>query len=82
MADWFYASRYGYGAGPPCSWQGWLVTIVYLAIAIGSATLLGERNLAAFLGVFVPATLIFLLVAYRTTKGGWKWRWGKDGDTL
>lgn len=82
MADWFYASRYGYGASLPCSWQGWLVTIVYLAIAIGSAVLLGERHLAAFLGIVIPATLIFLLVAYRTTRGGWKWRWGKDGDTL
>ena len=82
MPNWFYASRYGYGASIPASWQGWVVTIVYLAIAIGSAILLGERHLVAFLGIIIPATLIFILIASRTTKGGWKWRWGKDKDTL
>jgi hypothetical protein len=27
---WFRAKRYGYGWGWPATWQGWLVTIVWL----------------------------------------------------
>ena len=76
---WFYAKRYGFGTGLPRSWQGWLVTALYLAVMIGGAFLIGEHEIA-FLGVALPATAIFMVVAMRTTSGGWKWRWGKDRD--
>ena len=29
-AYWFPAKRYGWGWGFPCSWQGWIVFVVYL----------------------------------------------------
>ncbi len=32
MADWFAPKRYGYGAGLPIAWQGWVLTIGYLAV--------------------------------------------------
>ena len=82
MADrpeWFAAKRYGLGAGLPVAWQGWASTLAYLAIVIGSALLLAERNPWAFGSIIFTATAIFLLIAARTTRGGWRWRWGDDG---
>ncbi|MCJ7421096.1 hypothetical protein [Sphingomicrobium astaxanthinifaciens] len=77
---WFYAKRYGYGAGLPRSWQGWLVLLLYLAGVMAAATLLLERSALAFVGVMILLTGLYVLVARRTTTGGWQWRFGKDRD--
>ena len=73
--EWFSAKRFGYGSAMPCSWQGWMVMITYFAIVIGSALAFAERPVI-LLSIIIPATIIFLVVAARTTKGGWRWRWG------
>jgi hypothetical protein len=73
--EWFSAKRFGYGSAMPCSWQGWLVTAAYFAISIASAFFFARQPLV-LLSLIIPATAIFLLVAARTTKGGWRWRWG------
>jgi len=78
MADgpeWFAAKRYGLGAGLPISWQGWAVLLAYLAIVTGAFFLFGERNPATF-AVLVIATAVLLVITARTTRGGWRWRWG------
>ena len=74
--EWFSAKRFGYGSAMPCSWQGWLVVILYFAVGLGSAYLFAKQP-AIFISIIVPATVAFLLVAARTTRGGWRWRWGK-----
>ena len=74
--EWFAPKRHGYGAGWPISWQGWAVTILYSAV-IGLAVWLLEPMTSVLLAVVIPATLILLLVAARTTRGGWRWRWGE-----
>lgn len=73
---WFEPKVYGYGAGQPATWQGWLLTIVYIAIMAASAILV-ETQTAAMISVMVLATGLFVLIAARTTRGGWRWRWGK-----
>ena len=30
--EWFAPKRYGYGAGLPISWQGWAITLGFVAI--------------------------------------------------
>lgn len=77
MADWFTAKRFGYGAGVPITWQGWAVTIAYLLLAIGAA-LLVQRSLLAFFAILIPATLGFLIITAKTTRGGWRWRGRND----
>ena len=76
--EWFSPKRFGYGSAMPCSWQGWLLVIVYFAIGIGAA-LAFARSPLILVSIIIPATIIFLLIAWRTTKGGWRWRWGKRG---
>jgi hypothetical protein len=78
VPDWFAPKRFGIGAGKPISWQGWLLTAGYVFLAIAAALLL-QKSLLAFLALLIPATLAFLVIAAVTTRGGWRWRWGK-GD--
>ena len=76
MADWFAAKRYGIGAGKPISWEGWALTIGYLAAVVGASALL-SKSLLAFVAILIPLTLGFIIVSARTTRGGWHWRWGE-----
>jgi hypothetical protein len=75
---WFPAKRYGWGWGPPSTWQGWVVLAGYLALLLA-------------LIVFVPAdrypnwcslglgTLVATLIAICWWTGEPpKWRWGGD----
>ena len=76
---WFSAKRYGYGTALPISWQGWLVTAAYFIVVLGAAYFLARRPVV-LLSIIVPATILYLVIAARTTKGGMRWRWGGDPD--
>lgn len=70
---WFAPKRYGYGAGLPISWEGWVLTGLLLGFAIGGQFLLPPE-------LHIPLVLIaagaFVVVTRRRTEGGWRWRWG------
>ena len=74
--EWFAQKRYGYGAGLPIAWQGWVVLLGYIAV-IGLAALLLAAKPVAVIAIVVPATMVLLLITMRTTRGGWRWRWGQ-----
>jgi hypothetical protein len=73
--QWFAAKRYGYGSGLPISWQGWALTVAYIAIT-ALVALWFRDNILVFLAIIIPLTLAFCLICARTTRGGWRWRWG------
>lgn len=75
--EWFAPKRYGLGSGLPIAWQGWVVLVGFLAITLGLAFVAADRPLV-FLSVLVPVTFLFMLIAAKTTKGGWRWRKGED----
>ena len=78
MADWFAPKRYGYGAGPPIAWQGWVVLGVFIAaITVAGLTLLPEHRWLYIWAIAVASAAITIIAA-RTTRGGWRWRWGED----
>ena len=76
--EWFAPKRYGLGSSLPIAWQGWLVLGLFIAaITIAGLTLLPDHAwLYAWL--ILVATVALSLVAARTTRGGWRWRWGGD----
>ncbi|HEU0284834.1 MAG TPA: hypothetical protein VFR52_06810 [Sphingomicrobium sp.] len=76
MAEWFAPKRYGYGAGLPISWQGWTVLLLFIALTLGIAFFFGDRPRIA-LAAILPASALLILIAARTTRGGWRWRWGE-----
>lgn len=76
MAEWFAPKRYGIGAGLPIAWQGWAVVGVFLAILAVTAILFGDRPAVA-LAIVLPASGLLILITARTTRGGWRWRWGE-----
>jgi hypothetical protein len=75
--EWFAPKRYGYGSGPPISWQGWVMTLAYVAI-IGAIIVRLRENVLVSAAIFIPLTIAFCVVCARTTRGGWRWRWGDD----
>lgn len=72
---WFRAKRYGYGAGLPFKWQGWVLMLAHIALIIGLAVALGERPMVA-LPLILLAGIAPLPIYAAKTEGGWKWRWG------
>jgi len=68
---WFAPKAFGYGAGLPVSWEGWVVLAAFLAGTLAAATLLdGWLRAAVITGLIVAVVLI----AYFKTEGGWRWR--------
>jgi hypothetical protein len=81
MAEyWFKPKRYGYGA-TPVTWQGWAVTLgtVLAMVAVSLClrlTAKGLWSLAALVLFDVAAIAALVIISYRKTDGGWRWRWG------
>jgi len=75
--EWFAPKRYGYGAGLPISWQGWALTGAFLAYSFAVSGWFSGRSLVT-IALMVPAIVAFLTIVARTTRGGWRWRWGDD----
>jgi len=75
--EWFAPRRYGYGAGLPISWQGWAVTLGFLAFAFAVSLFFRDRVLVT-IALMVPAFITFVTIVVKTTRGGWRWRWGDD----
>ncbi|MBP6546387.1 MAG: hypothetical protein KA220_06700 [Phenylobacterium sp.] len=68
---WFAPKSYGYGAGRPIAWQGWAVLIGFLAGLVASIILLDGVARPVAVTVLICA---LVLVCWKTTQGGWRWR--------
>ena len=75
--EWFAPKRYGYGAGLPISWQGWTVMLGFIAIALLDGLFFATRPLV-LIAILIPAIAVLLVITARTTRGGWRWRWGEE----
>jgi hypothetical protein len=71
---WFAAKRYGWGWGPPCTWEGWVVLAVYLPLLVALIVLSDRYPFRCWAGL---GTLIASFFAICWWKGEPpKWRWG------
>jgi hypothetical protein len=75
--EWFAPKRYGYGSGMPIAWQGWAVTLGFVAITILLSLSFAHDRLRLF-AALAPFIVVFMIICARTTRGGWRWRWGED----
>jgi hypothetical protein len=70
---WFRAKRFGYGAGLPFKWQGWVLLTAHVGVMVGLAFALQDRTLVMLPLVLIAAFAPMPIYAART-EGGWKWR--------
>lgn len=70
---WFAPKRFGFGAGRPIAWQGWIMLIAHVAIMMSGALLI--RNETAKLAWIVTFALVPMPLYAAKTRGGWRWRW-------
>jgi hypothetical protein len=79
---WFAEKRFGYGAGLPIAWQGWVLLTSYFAAIIGLAIVAGRTRDEALVGMIallmLLLTTVLVAVAKARTRGDWRWRWGED----
>ena len=78
---WFSAKRYGFG-WVPCSWQGWLILVGFVAAVIADFVWIDRRShsVSDTLINVVPHTILLisiLLVICWFTGEKPRWRWGK-----
>ena len=74
---WFRPKRFGYGAGLPITWQGWVLLLLHVAVIIGGSLPLMGHPFATMSWALFAGFLPLPLYAAKT-RGGWKWRWGVD----
>src|ERR1043165_5602298 len=74
---WFPAKRYGWGWGPPCAWQGWVVMLVWLVLLTVEMALIVPQHpgLAVAIAGLLSA-LLFLICWIKGERP--RWRWGND----
>ncbi len=74
---WFKAKNYGWG-WYPSTWEGWVLTLGYIVIAISGATFAESRPDSAFTYIFFPflllLTVVLIFICYsRGEKPEWRW---------
>ena len=62
---WFGRRRYRWGL-QPISWQGWALTIAYVAIAVTLGVALASSQGLLFATLLIIVTALVLLVVYLT----------------
>ena len=61
-SGWFGSKRVGWGVRP-ASWQGWAVTLLYLAVASVLARTLVTHHVALFIAALVVLTAAYVVIA-------------------
>ncbi len=81
--EWFAQKRYGFGAGLPIAWQGWALMAGFVVL-LGADLMLvplwvaGSQGALIAQGAAIAMTAVLCWIAFKTTRGGWRWRWGED----
>jgi len=80
---WFKRKLYGWG-WVPVSWQGWLVTAVYIVLILAFASTVDENSppqelLFMFILPLAILSITLLRIAYKTGEKP-RWQWGLPKD--
>ena len=71
---WFRAKRYGWG-WTPATWQGWVFTLIWLAVTIPAVCWATFYNLLLAYAIIFVMIVLMLIVCYKKGPPP-KWRWG------
>ena len=73
---WFAPHSFGLGARP-VTWQGWALTLGFVALMVATIRLVPGKEPKVAVGLAL--TVLFVVLCWRKTAGGLRWRWGQ-GD--
>jgi lipoprotein signal peptidase len=74
---WFPAKRYGWGWGPPRTWQGWLVLAAFVVlVGLGALVLVPRQESVIFVAYAVVLCGALITICYLKGEPP-RWRWGK-----
>ena len=78
---WFPAKTYGWGWGPPLTWQGWVVLVAWAAVLFEGLVLLRhhDHQLVFSLSYVLLMSVLLGVVCYIKGEPP-KWRWGGDSE--
>ena len=77
---WFPAKTYGWGWGPPCTWEGWLVLLAYLILLpVAVVFFPPDQNLPGFLVSVVGLSTALIAICFWKGEPP-KWRWGREKE--
>ena len=75
---WFPAKTYGWGWGPPVTWQGWVVMLGWCTVMAAVAFWLSPHHHALFLLFLIAMAALLFAVCYAKGEPP-RWRWaGRD----
>ena len=64
---WFPAKRYGWGWGPPQTWQGWAVIVMYAAfVGAGFVLISPAERPGLFSAYLLLLTLLLVVICWMT----------------
>src|SRR5580700_1507309 len=76
---WFPVKKYGWGWGPPCTLQGWLVIVGWLGLLLAGGFIIAPRNIILFVAYAVALGVVLLVVvSVKGEKPGF--RWGEENN--
>ncbi len=74
---WFPAKKYGWGWGPPCAWQGWVVMGVWFVLLTVGGIFLAPLSTGLFVAYAVLLGIVLITVCWIKGEKP-RWRWGGD----
>jgi hypothetical protein len=72
---WFPAKRYGWGWGPPVTWQGWLVVGVWFILLASISPFIMLRSAVGYVTFLIVMLAILMAICYAKGEPP-RWRWG------
>ena len=76
---WFPAKRYGWGWGPPNTWQGWVVLVGYITAVLLISNFVPPRRhpVVYFVSMLVSTAALITICWFKGEPPHWRWG-GKD----
>lgn len=77
---WFPAKKFGWGWGPPATWQGWTVIAVFALLAVAGIFIFPPgRETLALVAYFVVLNVCLTGICWLKGEPP-RWRWGRTDE--
>ena len=75
---WFPAKRYGWGWGPPITWEGWAAIAIFVVLVVAGVFMFPPQRQTGSFVVYIVMLNIGLIAVCWLKGEPPRWRWGGD----